>query len=385
MPNYEITSPEGKKFQITAPDGASQDEVLAYAQEQFKATPPAAASQRDVRLSEPTPKRRSIPGDAGSLLSAGDAYDAIGKGFEWLGGKATDALAGNVPPEVAGAAGTLVNIGTPAVLGGAIGNMASGLVKREGKDLMISALRPTKLDRASGDAERAAMTMLEEGKNITRGGVTALREKVGSLNDELQAALNSSPATVDKSAIASRLQDVISKIETSSFSPQDRVKAVEKIYNDVLGNAAIPAQIPVALANKIKSGIYKELGDMKYARMRAGIPISDAENASAALARGAKEEIAAAVPSAAPLNEQMSKLIKASNMADNSVLASAANSPGGLAWLAHNIPAAISMLIARHPASKSMIARALYGNAETATTGAGAAIGGTVGAMQERK
>lgn len=36
MPNYIITNPEGKKFKVTAPDGASQDDVLAYAQSQFK-------------------------------------------------------------------------------------------------------------------------------------------------------------------------------------------------------------------------------------------------------------------------------------------------------------------------------------------------------------
>ena len=37
MPTYEITSPDGRKFQVTAPDGATQDQVLAYAQQNFKA------------------------------------------------------------------------------------------------------------------------------------------------------------------------------------------------------------------------------------------------------------------------------------------------------------------------------------------------------------
>ncbi len=35
MPQYIITSPEGKKYRITAPEGASQGDVLAYAQSQF--------------------------------------------------------------------------------------------------------------------------------------------------------------------------------------------------------------------------------------------------------------------------------------------------------------------------------------------------------------
>ena len=29
---YEVTSPDGKKFEITAPEGATQDQVLQYAQ-----------------------------------------------------------------------------------------------------------------------------------------------------------------------------------------------------------------------------------------------------------------------------------------------------------------------------------------------------------------
>ncbi len=35
MPSYNITSPEGKKFRVTAPDGASKEEVLSYAQKHF--------------------------------------------------------------------------------------------------------------------------------------------------------------------------------------------------------------------------------------------------------------------------------------------------------------------------------------------------------------
>jgi hypothetical protein len=43
MPKYQITGPDGKSFEVTAPDGATEDEVLAYAQKNFKmAAAPAA-------------------------------------------------------------------------------------------------------------------------------------------------------------------------------------------------------------------------------------------------------------------------------------------------------------------------------------------------------
>jgi hypothetical protein len=45
MPRYEITSPEGKRFEINAPEGATQEQVLAYAQSSF--APKAEAPKGD--------------------------------------------------------------------------------------------------------------------------------------------------------------------------------------------------------------------------------------------------------------------------------------------------------------------------------------------------
>lgn len=46
MPKYQVTSPDGKTFEVTAPDGASQDEVLAYAQSQFQKPAPVQPTQK---------------------------------------------------------------------------------------------------------------------------------------------------------------------------------------------------------------------------------------------------------------------------------------------------------------------------------------------------
>lgn len=391
MPRYEITSPEGKKFEITAPDGASQDQVLAYAQQNFKAPPEVSGLQ----------KTNAALKTAFELTPAGFVGKYVQRGLEEaeprIGGATTDLLAGisgqrsplnplavPIPPEVSGAIGTAASMAPGMLVGGGMGRGATPLLQREGRSWMMSALKPSKAELKSGEGGRAAQTMLDEGKNVTEAGVAALRDKVGSLNDELQAALNSSPATVDKGAVASRLQDFIAKLETSSLNPQQRVKAVEKIYNEVLGNAMVGSQIPVALANKIKSGIYKELGDQKYARLRSGTPISDAEQAQASLARGLKEEVSAAVPEAAPANAKMSELIKASNIAENQVLAFSKQNPGGLSWLTHDLPSFIAMLATRHPASKSIIARALY-NTETIAPATGAGVGGVIENSRQRR
>jgi hypothetical protein len=46
MPDYEITSPSGQKFVVTAPEGATQEQVMAYAQQQFASQPPPPPGKR---------------------------------------------------------------------------------------------------------------------------------------------------------------------------------------------------------------------------------------------------------------------------------------------------------------------------------------------------
>ena len=46
MPKYRITDPNGKTFEITAPDGATKEQALAYAQQQFSAAPVQSAQDQ---------------------------------------------------------------------------------------------------------------------------------------------------------------------------------------------------------------------------------------------------------------------------------------------------------------------------------------------------
>lgn len=79
MPNYIVTSPDGKRHQITAPAGASQEDVLAYAQKQFSApvasTPPAASSG-DRAFADP--RVRAVYGAAGLLTGPAQVGAEIG-------------------------------------------------------------------------------------------------------------------------------------------------------------------------------------------------------------------------------------------------------------------------------------------------------------------
>lgn len=59
MPTFEITSPEGRKFRITAPDGATKEQALAYAQSQQAPASPSFANVQGgsdtVRASDDSP------------------------------------------------------------------------------------------------------------------------------------------------------------------------------------------------------------------------------------------------------------------------------------------------------------------------------------------
>ena len=83
MPNYLITSPDGKKFKVTAPEGATQDQVLAYAKAHWGSLGGAAPS------APPTP----TPGVLSSIgAGAGRGFGESMLGLQQLVGKGLSAL-----------------------------------------------------------------------------------------------------------------------------------------------------------------------------------------------------------------------------------------------------------------------------------------------------
>lgn len=83
MPDYEITSPDGRKFRVTAPDGASQDDVLAYA----KANMGAASTAPQPEKQKPNLRTQIM--DAGLPMLGGSYAADLAMG----GRQALDALA----------------------------------------------------------------------------------------------------------------------------------------------------------------------------------------------------------------------------------------------------------------------------------------------------
>jgi len=353
---YEITAPNGKVYEVEGPEGATEEQVLAFAKEKIAAERKAAVADLQAR-----PWGSGIP----KL-----AYKA--------GEKVTDFLTGmGASPEVAAGGGFAANVvsqAVPALMSGfAVQKAASPLMEAAGKSLMQSAVKPTLADLKSGKAARAIETMLKEGYNPTKGGVEAMKSRISDLNDEIAQAIQNSNATVDKGKVASYLNDALQKFE-KQVNPTADVNAIQNAWTEFLTHPLLAGsnKIPVQLAQEMKRGTYKALGDKSYGELKGA-----ATEAQKTLARGLKEEISAAVPQVAAKNQLESELINAAKIAERRVLMDANKNPLGLGWLAQ--PWMIPFWMwDRSPGAKALTARGLYSGSDAVPLAAGSGGGALV-------
>lgn len=294
------------------------------------------------------------------------------------GGRVTDMASGaGASPDTAATLGTITNTAiqsVPMVLGGqAVKGVVTPGLQRGAELLMSSALKPTWEQLRTGKAATAINTMLSEGLNVTPGGLTALRTKIGDLNRQIVQSISGSTATVDKVAVASELQKTLAKVARQA-TPGADMNAVAKAWSEFMNHPLLAgkADIPVQLAQQIKQGTYKSLESKAYGEVG-----SASTEAQKTLARGLKEQIAKVVPGVESLNAKESKLLAALDIAERRVLMDANKNPMGLAFLASHPMAWAAFLADRSPLFKSLAARIVNSSAEhVAPTAARVGISG---------
>lgn len=375
MPRYEITSPNGKKFEITAPEGASQEQVMAYAKEQFASQQPTAEAPKPEvpqwQQSALNVARGTILGGPlmGPLTSlAGESQKMLDRGAYELGGKVTD-LTGSP------AAGYAANVGIqaiPTVLGG-ISGKAIGSKPMEGaaKSLMHSSLKPQAKDILSGDAAKAVQTMLDEGVNVSTGGAVKLRSQINKLEAEVQKQISASNAVVDKAHVMKEVHEVLNKFRNQVNDSSDVAKVL-KSWEET--TAKLSAKIPVRQAHDLKQGTYKVLSD-KYAKMGA-VENEASTQAQMAAARGLRLGTEEVMPQIAGMTAKESQLINALEMTERRAGISGNKDIAGIAWLAQNPAAATAMMMDRSSAFKSWLANRIYQMRNAAPTAVGAGVTG---------
>jgi len=266
--------------------------------------------------------------------------------------------AGLVDPEQAGA-GSLIGGTLPVAtkVGGAAGNLIgsgiSSLGQSTAKRLMQSAVKPTIAQLKSGDADTAVQTLLDYGINPNKAGVDKLRALIDEKNQAIANEIGNANAFVDKSDVLNALAGTRQRFG-AQVSPTSDLAAIQGVENDFLAHPNYPGQlIPVQDAQKLKQGTYGVLKD-KYGQMG-----SAETEAQKALARGLKDEIAAAVPAVGPLNAEESRLIKTLNVTERRALMEMNKNPMGLAALAHNPIGLATFMADKSALFKSLAARAI--------------------------
>lgn len=352
---------------VEFPDDMNDEQIAAAIKRTLLQAP--NAQQRRMGIREPRVKDERL---AGNIWKAPEeiGYDT--------GGWVTDKTGS---PGLGAAANVASAMATDPLtyLGGGLGKLVIEPTKSLGRSLMQKALKPTLKDLKLGKSDRAAQTLLDEGLNVTRGGVESLRTMGTDLNKAVDDILKKSGATVDKNNVASRLQDEIAKIEKSDWTPSEGRAAVEKVYDAFLGNPLVPKDIPLAQAQRLKQGIYSKLKD-KYGTLG-----SETEEAMKAGARGFKEEIEAAAPGVAPLNARASEIWNALNVTERRALMAGNNQVGGITWLAHNPWAWSAAMADRSSFAQSILARLLHSGVAPNTGGVGAGVGGGVGELMRQQ
>ena len=307
--------------------------------------------------------------------------DLMNRGAYKAGGAVTDYAAGKgASPELAGGLGYATNVGVqaiPTVLGGLLGKTAGKpVLEHAGKRFMTSALKPSAVDIRSGDAGKAVQTLLDEGINVTPGGVAKLRKTIDALDDEVASRIASSKGTVDLGKQPTQaVVDTLKRFKDQVNNKSD-IGAINKAWDefvDTFGNT-----MSVQKAQAVKRGTYRAMQG-KYGE--EGHASTEAQKA---LARGLREGIEEHVPEVAALNARQGRLINAADQAEYRAAMAANRDIMGLSPAGMNPKAMLAMLADRSPIVKSLIARLLYSGAGPISTGAGAVTGAQMGAQSGR-
>ena len=277
---------------------------------------------------------------------AGLADEAGGKVSDFTGspliGAMTNATLQVAPGSLLPGKGAVLN-GKPSVL--------SAFLRQRAEGLMQSALKPSASEgKAAG---RAVGTLLDEGINVTPGGLGKAERIIGSLDEQVEKAISGSNATVNKGKVATGALDVYNE-RLKQADPSSDLKAAAGVYHRFVNHPLLPDDIPVQLAQEIKRGTQRSVGSRNY-----GERSDAATQAEKAIGHNLREEIATAVPDVAPLNARMSSLIEARGMLEPRVGIAGNKNPGGLALLGQSPAQLIAMLLDRSEWTKSMLARGL--------------------------
>lgn len=327
----------------------------------------------------------AIGGTVGGMLgtAAGPAGTigggALGAGAGEAARQLINRATGNEAPDTSlGAAGNILAQGAMSGAAEGVGIGARVGAKAAGPWLMQKAVKPTQalLEEYRTTGPQLVQTLLDEGVNITQGGLDKLQRLFQATNDEITAAVQASQGQINPLRVTSRLSET-SRNAANQVNPKADLQAISDVGHEFLSHPKLEASpsLSVPDAQAMKVGTYQRIGK-KYGELS-----SAHIEAEKALARGLKEEVAAEVPEISALNARDAKLMASMDAVGRRVALAGNMDPVGFAWVSAHPVTFLAALFDRNPAVKSLVARGLYGPAARASAVAAPLIRAAVTAI----
>lgn len=324
MPTYVVTSPDGKEFEITAPEGATQEQVLAYAQQNFKAAEPAQRSLGSAILRQVGLTGRAAVTGALSLpalaadplanlvnMAAGKTVmtppsqgiqnlmtaagvpapetgleRAVQTGASAMAGIAPQAALAKVTPALAPLGQNLLQQTTAAVAGGTAAQVASDAVQEATDNPLASIVAGLAAGTVAGSMGAKTATSLSQ----QRQPLVTLDE-IKKRAQQSYSTMENLGVQVKPKSILDTFDNIESKLVKENFNPKlDTHKPVAQVLEQIrtmVGQQRVPftrlEQMRSALVDLKNS---KEPATRKY----AGQAVAELDNYISNL--GAKDIIA---------------------------------------------------------------------------------------------
>lgn len=285
------------------------------------------------------------------------------------GAMAGGAQVGLADPEHAGT-GALLGGATPVLAQGvgSLANHAGANLRAGAENMMARALKASPKAKRTGDEATTIQTLLDNGINVSKGGVEKLRGMIDDLNTQIADKIGASTANIDPQRVVNALASTRQKFG-NDVAPTANLNAIGGVQDDFL-NTVGAGQMPVQFAQSVKQGTYRNLAG-QYGELG-----SATVEAKKGLARGLKDEIAAAVPDVGQLNAKESALLTTLGVTERAAGRSANKNLLGLAGLAVTHPVEFAAFMAdRSPVAQSLIARSLNALGRGLPAGANALAG----------
>lgn len=354
----------------SAPSARSNDSDI------FKDLP---AEKEEAAPVEMKPKKAMTPGEMAIQKVKTQGW---GTGLPKLAYEAGGWVAEKTGLPALGAAVSVIPDAINMIIGGATAQQAAPLFDASGKFLMRSAMKPTLDQVKRGKASPAVQTMLDEGFNPTAGGVEAMKSRIGDLAEQVQQSIAQSGARIDTHKVADYVPQAYQRFQNGPLALQ-AIDDLGKVQANFLQHPNIGGarDIPVQLAQDMKSGYQRAIGDKGYGLLKSAETEGEKQ-----VARGLRELIGEAVPAVKDPLKREANLIQALKIAERRVAVDANKNPLGLGWLAQ--PWMIPFWMwDRSALAKGLTARALYSGQEAIPASVGALGGAAYGqlTMPERQ